>query len=333
MTYTETQKEYLKNQFYKGGGSDNTILKSDIINFAKSLGLDFKKNASKDNILDLIYYTDNEDKLYEAFGESIHVPFYDVAKLNGITYKQLSDLEQYEILKSLDFTGYKGATLYPLSSLAFDDGELLNIWTDKNKTDFHRTRIEIKNENEATTIIKQISKIFEVENVSKLYPHREYSGYYIYFSIRSLDGTITNDNFKNTENAKLKLENSYLKSKIQELENTIYQISIDSRNSPEYLSLKERYNLQKEKIINAEINESKIRMLENKIASLEAQQKENINNINTSKINAPTSGRPPRFNDQERETIKMYRLQGKSIRAIAEIFNCSTGLVHKILNS
>lgn len=44
-----------------------------------------------------------------------------------------------------------------------------------------------------------------------------------------------------------------------------------------------------------------------------------------------TVGRKEKFNDQEKETIKMYRLQGKSIREIATIFECSVGLVHKVI--
>ena len=61
--------------------------------------------------------------------------------------------------------------------------------------------------------------------------------------------------------------------------------------------------------------------LKKKIAELEA------NTINNS-----SGGRPEKFTKQEKETMKMYRLQGKSIRKIAELFECSVGLVHKIVN-
>lgn len=44
------------------------------------------------------------------------------------------------------------------------------------------------------------------------------------------------------------------------------------------------------------------------------------------------AGRKERFNDQEKGTMKMYRIQEKSFREIAEIFNCSVGTVHKIIN-
>lgn len=44
------------------------------------------------------------------------------------------------------------------------------------------------------------------------------------------------------------------------------------------------------------------------------------------------AGRKPKFNDTEIQSIKMYKLQGKSYRAIAEIFNCSVGTIHKLIN-
>lgn len=49
------------------------------------------------------------------------------------------------------------------------------------------------------------------------------------------------------------------------------------------------------------------------------------------KHNERGAGRKTRFTDTEIETIKMYRLQGKTIKEIAEMFNCSVGLIHKIV--
>ena len=50
------------------------------------------------------------------------------------------------------------------------------------------------------------------------------------------------------------------------------------------------------------------------------------------KHNERGAGRKSRFTQSEIETIKMYRLQGKTIREIAEMFKCSVGLIHKIIN-
>lgn len=318
MGFTELQKNYMKKQLSINKGSQTKISKSDILDFAKSLGIEVKKSTSKESALDLIYTTGNEDKLYDEFAETIDVPYWDAAKLNGLTYKQLSDLEQYDVIKRLDYTGWKDSTLYPLSVLGFDEGELLQIWNNKNKTDFHRTRIDIKSGDEIEAIVNQLSKAFEVENVSSPYPHRDFPGFYIYLSIRSLDAAVTNDNFKNQENAKLKLEVSTLKGTIKELNSTI-----SDYKAKEYYSdaaLVEKLKNKLLKIENDFPSAAKVERLEKEIAELKE------------KLNASSGGRPPKFTDQDRETIKMYRLQGKSIREIAKVFDCSTGLVHKIIN-
>ena len=44
------------------------------------------------------------------------------------------------------------------------------------------------------------------------------------------------------------------------------------------------------------------------------------------------AGRKSRFTIQERETMKLYRIQGKTIKEIAELYSCSVGLVHKIIS-
>lgn len=44
------------------------------------------------------------------------------------------------------------------------------------------------------------------------------------------------------------------------------------------------------------------------------------------------AGRKPKFTDEEIQSIKMYRLQGKSYKAIADLFNCSVGTIHKLIN-
>lgn len=53
---------------------------------------------------------------------------------------------------------------------------------------------------------------------------------------------------------------------------------------------------------------------------------------NTKKHNERGAGRKARFSAEQIETIKMYRLQGKKIKEIAELFKCSVGLIHKIIN-
>lgn len=42
-------------------------------------------------------------------------------------------------------------------------------------------------------------------------------------------------------------------------------------------------------------------------------------------------GRKNKFTPMEEEMIKMYRVQGKTITELAEMFKCSRGLIHKII--
>jgi len=48
--------------------------------------------------------------------------------------------------------------------------------------------------------------------------------------------------------------------------------------------------------------------------------------------NERRAGRKERFSAQEKEMMKMYRIQGKTIKEISEMYSCSVGLVHKIIN-
>lgn len=54
--------------------------------------------------------------------------------------------------------------------------------------------------------------------------------------------------------------------------------------------------------------------------------------INLKIRNERGAGRKSRFTIQEKETMKLYRIQGKTIKEIAEMYSCSVGLVHKIIN-
>lgn len=83
---------------------------------------------------------------------------------------------------------------------------------------------------------------------------------------------------------------------------------------------------------------------ENETLNKEIQKLKNENEIlnkeihklkNESKTvihNERGAGRKQRLTEEQKETIKMYRVQGKTIKEIAEIFNCSIGLIHKLIN-
>ena len=63
----------------------------------------------------------------------------------------------------------------------------------------------------------------------------------------------------------------------------------------------------------------------------ENEQLKNIPKIHKLK-NERGAGRKKKFEVHDIESIKMYRLQGKTIKQIAEIYHCSVGLIHKLIN-
>lgn len=72
--------------------------------------------------------------------------------------------------------------------------------------------------------------------------------------------------------------------------------------------------------------EKEIQELKKEIQKLKSE------NRNTSTHNERGAGRKSRFSEEEKEKMKMYRSEGKTIKEIAEIYNCSVGLIHKIVN-
>lgn len=55
-------------------------------------------------------------------------------------------------------------------------------------------------------------------------------------------------------------------------------------------------------------------------------------NITRAVHNERGAGRKEKLSKQEKEMVKMYRIQGKTLKEIAEMYNCSVGLIHKIIN-
>lgn len=79
--------------------------------------------------------------------------------------------------------------------------------------------------------------------------------------------------------------------------------------------------------------------MQNKIHQKTINQNKNVHKLINETIkqdeiikNQRGAGRKSKFTDSEKETIKMYRLQGKTIKEIADMYDCSVGLIHKLIN-
>ena len=62
----------------------------------------------------------------------------------------------------------------------------------------------------------------------------------------------------------------------------------------------------------------------------EVQKIKSENKVRTH--NERGAGRKSIFTEQEKESIRMYRLQGKTIKELAEMFSCSVGIIHKLIH-
>ena len=71
--------------------------------------------------------------------------------------------------------------------------------------------------------------------------------------------------------------------------------------------------------------EPEIKRLNKEVQKLKNEKREKIHNERG-------AGRKSRFTEQEKESIRMYRLQGKTMKEIAEMFNCSVGIIHKLIH-
>lgn len=327
MKYTAKQIDYFKDQLKCH--SNDIILKSKLVDFALSNNLEIKKNIAKNKLIEMIL--ENEvliEKLMNICADKILIPYYIVATTYCLTYYQVSELEHLGIIKSCGISD-KGATLYPFSILAYDENYLINEYEKMFKTDFHRTRIEFKNNDEdhVSDFIDKLSNVFDIENMSKLYKKRDNEGYHLYLSIRPKTKALNNDNILASQNANLKTNLSIEKAKVAELENRLKALEKDIYTAPQYVELRNEFNELKRKSKTMRMYEVKYKNLKENYNVLKAD----YDSLSASLNSKPSSGRPNKLSDSDIELMKMYRLQGQNYRTIATLFNCSIGLVSKIL--
>lgn len=146
---------------------------------------------------------------------------------------------------------------------------------------------------------------------------------------------------KNTENEYVQK----LKNEIQELKNehkrVLEMFGVQDEN--EYLCMcvelvgsntvkklmEENYKLKKEVQENSRLKKQ-VQKLKSEQKKIIEEYKEN-NNVQKIK-NERGAGRKSKFTDAQIEKILKDREAGTSIRNIAKFYNCSVGLVHKIIN-
>lgn len=128
-----------------------------------------------------------------------------------------------------------------------------------------------------------------------------------------------------TEKAALKAELDVLYEKYYALLDNADNIAI---SSPAYRQL------QQDLLAKDELVKSQERLLASceKIRFQQAEQIETLHKlINERNIKNPrNAGRKPKLTEEQIQKIKKMRRNGISVREIAEIFKCSTGLISKV---
>ena len=147
------------------------------------------------------------------------------------------------------------------------------------------------------------------------------------------------------ENEELKIENSRLNGELgrqicekselrQEIDSLNKKIELDNSFYKDNDTMKRKLD---ETLILSAQKTSKILKIEKEIEEYRAMVKRleellEKNNCVYKIKNERGAGRKERFTDKQKEEIKEYRTQGKSIREIAKVYKCSTGLIHKLIN-
>ena len=78
--------------------------------------------------------------------------------------------------------------------------------------------------------------------------------------------------------------------------------------------------------------QKRINILELKNKSLSDTVQHNLKIHNLKPHNERGAGRKARFTDMQIIEIKQYRAEGKTIKEIAEMYECSVGLIHKLIS-
>ena len=149
-----------------------------------------------------------------------------------------------------------------------------------------------------------------------IYPHRNQEGYYSYYSVDLLN----NSNY----------EGNRLLKEIDSLKAEIKQIKEDNREEVKSINKKWCEATGFKSFLEAKNIERIEEYYKNKIEQLIS---ENNSIENSTKINNERgAGRKELFTEGDKELIKMYRLQGHTMKDLAKMFKCSVGLIHKLIN-
>lgn len=314
--------------FLKALENSKDITKDDVWRIAEEYGLSVPKRMAKSKIIDIIA-SEYLERLYEAFSEFIYIPVWEVAGFYGLTTEKINKLQELGVIKehpkveefyNRSYKEYYNANTYPLSVLDYNTENLDEAYNLAYGGHGYRLRVETKTTEEIEPIVTELKKVFDIAKAPDIYPHRNNDGYYSYLSIKQ----INNSNFKH---------NAY-KLKINDLEDDIVKLKEKHKAEIEKIKSKVAEHLGIE--FNGYADIIKFKREYEELKKQISETNESIEKNNNSKVqkikNERGAGRKALFSDEDKRQVKLYREKGKTIKQISQLYCCSVGLIHKIIN-
>lgn len=279
-------------------GKNKPIAKDDIVRFAQEQGIKVLGKDSIASILEKIDDNDLIDKLYNSFVEYIYIPSWKVAKHYGLESYQLEQLKQFNLIEADTKEGsfYSRESRCNVSYDLYPFDMLFKYNSEHLKELYNKTFNKPSYKLRLGTKNKEDVQIIinELEKVFKVGTYESYENRNKQGYYSYFDIELMNNNEQGTNT---------LQTKINELESQIQSLML------KYEQLMQQYEM------------------------LEVEKKKLQNKIECSTIkNERGAGRKKKFTTEQVNAILEARDEGKSIRSLAKEFNCSIGLIHKLIN-
>lgn len=328
MKCTELQKSLIKDNVYANLGTDTIVSKEDIVEFATTYGLEFRKSIAKSKLLDIIF-TDPvlEDKFYDTFGEHIPISIFTIEEYLHLERKQIYDLAKLDVIKVVG-KNKKGYDMYSIEVLNMTSKELTQIWEEKFQKGFNKILINLKNKEELEPFVEHLSKTFEIGMVSKPFANQYGDTTYAAFvTVRALnavpvqDSKVDEEMYQYKENLRLKTQLATQKEEIAELKQKVRELTKEQDqayfNSPIYeKNIEQLEELKTFRMANI-VLESKKEHLERELEKIKEKRSK--------------AGRKRECSDETIEKVFQLKKEGLSIRKIAAQAGIGSTLVHRIL--
>lgn len=303
------------------------VTKNDILRIAEEIGLVVKnKRMAKDKLIQEFINQNRFEQLYINFKEFLYIPCWQVADHFNMNTEEIDRLYELGVIKETPkeeqywnkhLKEYYSINTYPLDVLDnYTSKELKEAYATAYGNKGFNMRIETETKEEADALIQEIDKIFEITREPSYYSRRTH-GINTYFTIKKPNNT--------------------------KLEKARYRVEVDKKDK-EIHKLKSEHKEDKERLIkqiglfmgisNAKLIDIREKSHESYALALENEKLREENEklkleLEQSRANRKNAGRKAKFTEQEITTMQMYKLQGKTMREIAEIFNCSVATIHK----